>query len=222
MTLRWATSRWEKVFLISIIAISIVGSIVYTLYAFLSSSEISLPLFEHMRPEWEFTIAATVEVDWSDWPDFRVLYSGDRLEYEESIELWVVIDSFHVQRGYAVGRTLYRNEDKIRVVYMLRTETQLSLMRRRFGPTRLTQVRYSRTGALQDMGYGQQTVEIYYLQSLRHHLGTIEELSDEDFDALREEASFVWRGIFDIPIPENMLRREHGLDRGVSWEGRYR
>jgi len=202
MKLRWATSRWEKVFLISIIAISIVGSIVYTLYAFLSSSEISLPLFEHTRPEWEFAVVATIEVDWSDWPDWRWLDSDDEPEYGESLELWVVIDSFYVQSGYAVGRTLYRNEEKIRVVYMLRTETQLSLMRRRFGPTRLTQMRFSRTDALQNLGYGQQTIEVYYLQSLRHHIETIEELSDEDFDALRTEASFVWRGIFDIPIPE--------------------
>ena len=201
MTLRWVSSRREKTFLISIIIASIVGNIVYALYAFLSSSYIPLPLSEYMRPKSEFSIAATVNVDWSDWPDFRVLYDGDKLEYKESIELWVTIDAFYIQRGYAVGRTLHRNGEDIRVVYMLRTETRLSLIRRRL-VTRFTQARYSRTDALRDIGYGNQTIEVYYLQSLRHHLETIEELSDEEFDALREEASFVWRGTFDIPIPE--------------------
>jgi len=201
MTLRWASSRREKIFFIIIIIAFIVGNIIYALYAHLSSTQISLPLHEHMRPESEFSVVATVEVYWSDWPNFRVLYDGDKLENDESIELWVTIDAFYIQSGYAVGRTIYRYGENIRVVYMLRTETQLSLIRRRLRPS-LTQARPSRTDALQDIGYGQQTIEVYYLQSLHYHIETIEELPDEEFDALREEASFVWRGTFDIPIPK--------------------
>jgi len=202
MTLRWASSRREKIFFIIIIIAFIVGNIVYALYIHLSSAQIPLPLHEHMSPEWEFRVVATVEVYWSDWPNFRVLYDGDKLEYEESIELWALIDAFYAQRSYTIGRSLYRNGEKIRIVYMLRTETRLSLIHRRFRPRLLTRSKPIRTDALQDIGYGQQTIEVYYLQSLLYYLETIEELSDEEFDALREEASFVWRGTFDIPIPE--------------------
>ena len=169
---------------------------------FLFFGRISLPYYE--RPEWgigHFDIVAISGTETWGWPDnYRILSDGDKLEYDELIELWVYVDSFGSQYGHAVGRTLYRDGERIRLVYISRTETPFSLMRRRFWAARLaTQEFRSRMDALQDIGHGQQTIEVYYLQSLYRQRRRIESLSDADFDALRADGSFVWRGTIGIP-----------------------
>ena len=187
----------RKIIIIILMMIVIIGG----LYVFLLSTRISLPFPDEVHWVHRFaSVTAISEPDSWGWPRYhRILSDGDELEYGESIELRVYYDSFGTQYGHAIGRTIYRDGERIRLVYISRTETLLSLMRRRLSPNMRTHYRITRTDALQDIGHGQQTIEIYYLQSLYRQRRRIESLSDADFDALRAYSSFVWRGTIWIP-----------------------
>jgi len=180
----------KKMIIICFVVTAIVGG----LSAFLFMGQIAFR-FEHLVRV--FVIAAVPEDsdELSIWLNWRELPDGDELEYNETIELWLLADSFFSQNEHVFWWTLYREGEIIRVVYISITETPITAIRRAYFHTQLrTQSRYVRTNAFQDMGYPQQRIEVYYLQNLHRLRRRIDRLSDEDFDALRAEASFVWRG----------------------------
>ncbi len=93
------------------------------------------------------------------------------------------------------GRTIYRNGQKVRVVYYCYTKTlwnKLFLCNREDLFTQIT------TGAiygdsLYQEKYEPQLREIYYLPM--RNLNRLEKLSDDEFDAQRKNATLVWNGI---------------------------
>ena len=185
----------KKIIIRSFIRIIIIITIVGGLYMFLSMTRISLPYRE--RPHWTIGHIAVAAV--SEWPHYRILNDSSQFKYDESLELWIHVDSFGTQYAHAIGRTIYRDGERVRLVYITRTEKLLSLTRRRFLPNLRTQEMRAQTDALQDLGYGHQTIEVYYLQSLHRQRRRIERFFDADFDALRADGNFVWRGTIEIP-----------------------
>jgi len=184
------------------IIILITATVISGLSMFLFFLRISLPYHERSdRVIGHITVVAISEPEIVGWPYYnRTLYGGDKLEYGESIELWVFCVALGTQSGHAVGRTLYRDEERVRVVYITRTETLFSLLHRWLLHRRsfISDIA-TRTDALQDIGYGHQAIEVYYLQSLHRQRRRVGRLSDEDFDALRTDSTYIWSGIIEIP-----------------------
>lgn len=93
------------------------------------------------------------------------------------------------------GRTIYRNGQKVRVVYYCYTKTLWNKIFFNENEDLSTQVT---TGdiygdSLYHENYEPQMREIYYLPS--RNMNTLEKLSDEEFDAQRENAVLIWDGM---------------------------
>ena len=98
----------------------------------------------------------------------------------------------------SVGRTINRDGDDIRVVYYCYTK---SLWDSLFVDRDLQE--YSEAGRstggdiygdkYQNMNYEPQMVEVYYLP--RRNLYKIENLSDAEYDKLREKCDLIWSGV---------------------------
>ena len=132
----------------------------------------------------------------------RVLQDGDKLKDGERIELWMRICTLTSQNSHVAARTLYREAESVHVVYISITETPISLIR--------FERLYSATGGVRSQGYHIQTdafqnidsfpqnIEIYYLRNLHLQQRRISNLTDEQFDELRNNATPVWNGIIDV------------------------
>jgi len=175
---------------------SISGVVIYMFFG-----QISL-IYDSMRG---VAIIAVVPIDYEDelsvWMNWRELLDGEELEYNETIEFWLLEDSVFPRIGYVSWRSLYRDNEKLRIVYFSYTETPIAMIRRVYSSVEMrTQSRIVRTNAFQYMGPSPQKIEVYYLHNLHRLQRRIARLSDEDFDVLRENATLLWQGTFNIPI----------------------
>ena len=134
------------------------------------------------------------------WPQCCDPWYSETLEPYEVAELWLSICTFGSQSGHVNWRSLYRDDENIRVVYFSITETTISVIHReilngRDGRLR-TQSRFHPITALYGIELPQR-VEVYYLRNLHRRQRRINRLSDEGFDALRLNAVRVLNGVID-------------------------
>ena len=115
----------------------------------------------------------------------------------EFVELSILVDSFLDRTGHAVGRTVYRDGQSVRVVYISITETPISFIQVRIFNRRETPIVFSPTTAFNNIELPQM-VEIYYLRNLHRIQRRIHRMSDEDFDALRKEDMQIWSGVIRV------------------------
>lgn len=98
--------------------------------------------------------------------------------------------------GYSSGRTINRNGEKVRVIYYCYTKTLWDSL---FIDSDLLE--YSESGSAygsdiydyESRDYKPQMKEIYYLPMV--NLYKIDNLSDEEYDKLREKCELIWSGV---------------------------
>jgi len=135
----------------------------------------------------------------------RILYGGDTLtsneltlKNNETIYLSQFINRVATNyTSHVFWRDLYRNGESIRVIYLNVTETPFSLIRRRLRYTWWSRYYFVTTDALKDVNLPQR-VEVYYLSDLHRMRRRIDGLSDDYFDALREDAMPLWNGVIRL------------------------
>ena len=120
-------------------------------------------------------------------------YESDALKYNETARLSVIIPSGSTFSVHTIWRTLYRNGESVRVVYVSTTEVRFAMLRIDW-TTMNWRSKYIPTSALDDIILPQM-VEVYYLRGLHRIEQNSDELSDEAFDALRDDAVLLWRDV---------------------------
>jgi hypothetical protein len=121
-------------------------------------------------------------------------YDAELREGEIAVDELALVHEGFAFRGFnIIGRNIYRNGERIRVVYFNYTQTPVV----RFLQNH-TNMNSRTTGSifnsqLQGFYFGPQTIEVYYLPDLHNIIHTITEFCY--FDGFRENGVPVWRGV---------------------------
>ena len=134
-------------------------------------------------------------IDGLDFQESKSVLSG-KLDVMNLV--WLSYRGIHNAGSWSKGRTISRNGEKVRVIYYRYTKTLWDLM--------LPSDLFAQSESASNYGeiYGDSAAfdggvhepeqrEIYYLQV--RNLDALDELSDKEYDALRQKASLIWSGV---------------------------
>lgn len=134
-------------------------------------------------------------IDGLDFQDSKMVLDG-KLDTMDLV--WFTYRGIHNAGFWSKGRTINRNGEPVRVVYYRYTKSLWDLMlpsdmfaysesASNYGEI------YSDSTALEGEPHVSEMREIYYLPM--RNLAALDKLSDEEYDALKENASLIWSGM---------------------------
>ena len=195
-----------------VVAISTCIVVLSSLIVFSKTHEIPIPFDPHRMTAELIPVAVVSNADGSSawWeldtiepPEGTVISPGlDTViptDYEYIMEQLVIKEQgFANISSSATGRSINRNGETVRVVYYRYTKTPWNSLFIDYDLTDYTSSAWwSGTDIYGDsygsVDYEPQMIEIYYLPV--RELSRLNNLSDEDFDALRENGALIWSGL---------------------------
>ena len=136
-----------------------------------------------------------MNIDGLDFQESKSVLSG-KLDVMNLV--WLTYRGMNNAGSWSKGRTIRRNGEKVRVIYYRYTKTLWDLMLP--GDLFVHSESASNYGEIYDDSaafaggvHEPERREIYYLQV--RDLDALDELSDKEYDALRQKASLIWSGV---------------------------
>lgn len=133
-------------------------------------------------------------IDGLDFQDSKMVLDG-KLDTMDLV--WFTYRGIHNAGFWSKGRTINRNGESVRVVYYRYTKSLWDLMlpsdifAHSESASNYGEI-YSDSPALDGESHVLEMREIYYLPI--RNLAALDKLTDEEYDALRENASLIWSG----------------------------
>lgn len=134
-------------------------------------------------------------IDSLDFQESKSVLSG-KLDVMNLV--WLTYRGINNASSWSKGRTINRNGEKVRVIYYRYTKTLWDLMlpsdlfAHSESASNYGEI-YDDSAAFDGGAHEPERREIYYLQV--RDLDSLDELSDKEYDALRQKASLIWSGV---------------------------
>lgn len=172
---------------------------------FAKNYHVALPFApENMQVEIHQAVALTYESGYTQWTDLDYLGFEQTRDIIENPDDYEIIDVAEVvcenmPRGSLnfVSRSIQRNDKNVNVIYFCYTETLWDYlffdMERKGASSEIRPFVSLEHGSMYEKDYKPCLKEIYYLPI--RDLDHARNLSNEEFDALRENATLVWSGM---------------------------